>query len=279
MIVPRPACRRVAAALALAALASLPMPSAAATGRGADGRFEQRTSSHFVLLQDVDIDETGGLRGSRRFEQDVLATLERAYTQVDAYLGLRPRRRIRVSVYDAADFDRRFAGLFRFPAAGFYGDSVHIRGGTRVDAALVRVLHHELVHAAFQAERPALVLPAWLNEGIAEWVEARAVGKRSLSAAEAGHLARLAHGGGLYPLAHLSAPSFAGFGPRAAQAAYLQSYAFVDSLARRHGDRRMREFIGKLLRTGNLERAAKRSFGADLATLERRFANEVAGWR
>jgi hypothetical protein len=25
---------------------------------GADGRFEKRTSSHFVLYQDVDIDET-----------------------------------------------------------------------------------------------------------------------------------------------------------------------------------------------------------------------------
>ncbi len=48
---------------------------AAARGRGADGKFSQRTSSHFVLYQDVDIDESGGLRGSLRNEQEVLAEL------------------------------------------------------------------------------------------------------------------------------------------------------------------------------------------------------------
>ena len=52
--------------LAVVSLALGPL-SAVAFERGADGEFEKRTSSHFVLLQDVDIDETSGLRGSRRF--------------------------------------------------------------------------------------------------------------------------------------------------------------------------------------------------------------------
>ena len=45
---------------------------------GADGHFEKRTSSHFVLFQDVDIDRSSGFRGSRRFEQQILDVLEAA---------------------------------------------------------------------------------------------------------------------------------------------------------------------------------------------------------
>ena len=66
--------------------------SAVAADRGADGRFEKRTSSHFVLYQDVDIDESGGFRGSRRFEQELLSELERAYDRLGSLLGLRPSR-------------------------------------------------------------------------------------------------------------------------------------------------------------------------------------------
>ena len=110
---------RWASALLLAALL-LPAVSASGRGHGADGRFEKRESSHFVLFQDVDIDESGGLRGSRRFEQQVLAELESAYDRLDDLLGLRPRRKLDVFVYDAAIFDARFTGRFRFQAAGFF---------------------------------------------------------------------------------------------------------------------------------------------------------------
>ena len=270
--------RRAARALALAALA-LPLAAtspARAFDRGADGRFEKRESSHFVLFQDVDIDETSGIRGSRRFEDDVLETLESAYRTIDALLGIRLPRRIQVTVYDARDFDARFAGLFRFPAAGFYGDAIHIRGATVVDARLVRVLHHELVHAAFHYEAPSLVLPAWMNEGVAEWVEARAAGYATLTGPEQAFLASRAAAGSLYALAQLSAPSFGAFGPQQAALAYLESRAFVDFLATTYGDRKLREWVEGALRTGDLDRAARRSFRADLARLEERFRERYA---
>jgi len=53
--------------------------SAGAADRGADGRYDERRSSHFVLLQDVDIDRRSGWRGSRRFEIEVLDVLEAAF--------------------------------------------------------------------------------------------------------------------------------------------------------------------------------------------------------
>src|SRR5262245_122167 len=132
---------RVVAALWIAVCA-LALPGAAAA-RGADGDFDQRSSPHFDLHQDVAIDETGGFHGSRRFEEQVLAELERAYDELDRWLGLRPQRKIAVVVYDPARFDAAFAGQFRFPAAGFYEGVVRVRGDTRLTEHLARVLPHE----------------------------------------------------------------------------------------------------------------------------------------
>ena len=251
--------------------------SAGARDRGADGKFSKRTSSHFVLLQDVDIDETGGLRGSRRFEDEVLAALETAYRRVDEKLGMRPRRPITVSVWDPQVFDRNFSGLFRYPTAGFYGESIHIRGGTRVDPRLIRVLSHELVHASFHAEAPSLVLPAWFNEGVAEWFEVRATGHAGLTARQVAYLQKLKRGGALFSFDQLTAPSFASLGPNGASAAYLQSHSFVDFLATQYGDRRIREMIRDVLRSGDIERSFRRRFRSGVGELENRWQGALGG--
>jgi len=264
-----------------AALAILLLGGAApqAGAAGADGRFDQRESSHFVLLQDVAIDERHGFHGSRRFEQQTLAVLEKGYSALEDRLGLRPRRPITVVVYDPGVFDREFAGLFRFSAAGFYAGIIRVRGDVAVSDALVRVLHHELVHAAFDAAAPSLVLPAWMNEGVAEWFEARAVGKRRLDAGEWAVLERVARSGSWVGLAALSTPSFAHLGPQGAQVAYLESYGFVDFLVRSYGERALRRWCEELIRTGDLDRATTRVYRADLSELERRFAAEFSGGR
>ena len=248
-----------------------PTPSLAIGDSGADGRFERRESFHFTLFQDVDLDESAGIRGSRHFEQQVLRELESAYDRLDSMLKLRPDGKIDVYVWDPGIFDERFAGLFRFSAAGFYGSAIHIRGDERVTPALIRVLHHELVHAAFDAEAPRLVLPAWVNEGIAEWFEARALGKRKLSGRERAALERVAKQGGLFSLAELGTPSFGGFSPDAAALAYLQSYGFIDYLVRVHGEDELVQFWSAVVRSQSLVRGARRAYRADLADLEKGF--------
>jgi hypothetical protein len=248
---------------------------AAARDRGADGQFSKRSSSHFVLFQDVDIDRASGWRGSDRFERDVLAVLESAYDQLDSALGLRPPRAIRVLVYDPSIFDAQFAGLFRFAAAGFYGGDIRIRGDTRVTVQLARVLHHELVHAAFDAAAPSTFLPAWVNEGIAEWFEARTDGKRRLSVQQRAILANAAQRGALLPIAELSTASFAHLGPQAAGLAYLQSYALIEQLARTHGERDLRRFSTELVRTRDVNRSLARVFRTDPQKLERALASEL----
>lgn len=245
--------------------------AAMGAGGGADGQFERRDSFHFTLFQDVDLDEYGGFNGSRRFEQEVLGQLELAYGRLDRLLGLRPERKLVVHVWDPDLFDERFAGLFRFPVAGFYGGSIHVRGGHQVTTSLIRVLHHELVHAAFDAVSPRWVLPAWMNEGFAEWFEARALGKRALSFSEQSALEQTARGGRLFTLAELSAPSFAGFSPDAAGLAYLASYGFISHLADAYGEDKLNRFWSELLRSQSLERASRRVFRRDFEELERGF--------
>jgi hypothetical protein len=250
--------------------------AADAHARGADGEFEQRESSHFVLHQDVAIDQVGGFRGSRRFEQEVLDELERAYDALDHWLSLRPQRKIEVVVYDPARFDAAFAGQFRFPAAGFYHGVIRVRGDAQLTGKLSRVLHHELVHAALDTAAPTLWLPGWVNEGAAEWFEARTGGQRGLAMDQRAALAGLARRGELLGLATLASPTFAGFPQRAAQVAYLQSYALIEYLARQRGERSLADFLDALIRSRNLDRALRRVYRIDAATLEARFLAEVS---
>jgi hypothetical protein len=249
--------------------------SAYAADSGADGKFDKRTSAHFVLYQDVDIDRSSGFRGSRRFEQQVLSILEQAYTSLDHFLGLRPERPLTVVVYDPIIFDATYSGLFRFPAAGFYGDSIHIRGGTAVTDQLSRVLHHELVHAALDAVSPSLTVPAWFNEGVAEWFEARAAGKRRLSEHEQSILSQASSLGLLFAFSDLTSGGLGHLQPESAQLAYLQSYGFFEYLARTHGDQKLLELLDDYLRNLHLDRAFRRTFRADIARLEARFAEEL----
>jgi len=261
----------------LVALLLLIAAAARADGRGADGQWSERRSSHFVLAQDVDLDQRGGFHGSVHFERQVLASLERAYDRLGDLLGLRPGRAITVEVYDRKIFDAAYARLFRFPVAGFYGGVIRVRGDTRPTVALERVLHHELVHAAFDALAPSLVLPAWFNEGVAQWFEARALGKRTLASGELSSLRRAARAEALFGFSALASPSFAGFGPEAAGLAYLQSYAWVEHLVRRHGERRLRDFVRRVVRTHRIDRSFRKTYRYDLDELPARFVADLGG--
>jgi len=228
-----------------------------------------------VLLQDVDIDDTGGFHGSRRFEHGLLQVLEGAYESLETHLGLSPPRKIRVVVYDPVVFDETFSGLFRFSAAGFYADVIRIRGATVIHEGLVRVLHHELVHAALHVAKPSLAVPAWLNEGLAEWFEARTLGKRHLSPAERSQLERAARQGALFEYDQLATRSFGYLASQSAQLAYLQSYALIEYLVRRHGERKLSDLVDALIRTGDPNLSLQRVYRANLHTLQGRLFDEL----
>jgi hypothetical protein len=259
---------RFAAACACTLALSL---AARGAERGADGAFDTRRSRHFLLLQDVAIDHYTGATGSRRFERDVLAVLEQAWHDVRESLGVEPRGRTRVVVYDRGAYDRDFARLFRFRSAGFFDGAIHVRAGTQVDRALAVTLQHEYVHAAL-AE---LALPAWLGEGLAEYFE-RSLGERGPTAGELQVLRRIAAAGAWIPLEDLSGPGFAGLDAQGAAIAYLESLALVDLLARRGGEAGLGRMCRDLERM-DLERTLRRRFGLSLPELESALLAELGG--
>ena len=255
-------------------LCLLAPPAWADLDSGADGRFSERRSSHFQLFQDVDIDRRSGLRGSRRFEQDVLKVLEAAYAQLGDQIAVRPRTRFSVLIYDAAVFDAQFGGRFGFRAAGFFDGVVHVRGSTRVDARLVGTLHHEYAHAALDWKAAGL-FPAWLNEGLAEYFEARGLGRRHLTHDQYAKLVHAAEAGRWIPLRALSQPSFTHLGPETAALAYLESYAVIEHLVQRHGTRDLRSLVERVVKMRNVDRALDRTYKRTLEEIEAELRAEL----
>ena len=259
----------------LAACLLAGVPAASARERGGDGRFDERRSTHFRLQQDVNFGRRGGGNGARAFERDVLQVLENAYSRVSDQLGLRPPSDVVVRMYDPVSFDRQFSSLFGFRAAGFFNGTIHVRGATSVDAGLARTLHHEYVHGVIHSAGGGGIYPAWLNEGLAEYMEATALGKRYLTPGEHGALAHAAFQGGWVPIGQLSGPSLSHFDERSAGIAYLESYALVEHLARREGVDQLRRFNERLLRTRNLESALRRVYRLNSAQLEQALIDEL----
>jgi hypothetical protein len=266
---------RPLAPIALALCLAVAPLGAPARDRGADGSFSRRSSSHFVLLQDVDIERRSGPSGSLRFERNVLEVLEAAYARVGRTIGLRPRSRVRVVVYDPGVFDTAFARRFRFRPAGFFDGVIHVRGGARVDARLVRTLHHEYSHAALEASAPGFPFPGWLDEGLAEYFEALAVGKRHLTRGERAFLARTRAGGAWIPLAALDGRGFGGLDADRASVAYLASYATIEHLVRKGGQRSLERLCDLVVRTGDVGRALERVYRRSLAEIERDLLAEL----
>lgn len=240
--------------------------------RGADGHFGEQRSLHFVVLEDVAID---GHVKRRRFEREVTQVLEHAYRSVGDVLGLRPRGKVRVVLYDSKAFDRLYGNLFAFRAAGFYERAIHVRAGVRVDLDLARTLHHEYTHAALAAAAGGYRPPGWVNEGLAEWFEARSVGQRALGRAQRRRLWVASRQGGVPALAALSGPSFVGLSAGQAELAYLWSYAAIDHLAHSRRPDRLRRFVELLLRSRDPGAALRRVYRLDLDALDRELRLEL----
>jgi hypothetical protein len=137
------------------------------------------------------------------------------------------------------------------------------------------VLHHELVHAAIDFASPSYRLPVWVNEGIAEWFENRATGKRRLSSGEWAALADASRGGEWISTPALLQPSFSGVPPGSVGLAYLQSYASIDLLVRRRGERSLESFLHTLLRLRDSDRALRRVYRMDLAGIQQALRAEL----
>jgi hypothetical protein len=122
-------------------------------------------SDHFIISWDGDKDANVGAR--------VKSILEDAYEEVVADLGIRPVKKTRVILYTRQNFKTvtgahdwvggLFDGRIRIPVKNFLSAEEEIRGTIR----------HEYTHVA--VDYVTKKVPAWLNEGLAQYYERRAI--------------------------------------------------------------------------------------------------------
>jgi hypothetical protein len=187
--------------------------------------YLEKSAEHFRILYEGGAQQSIGDRVAR--------VLESEYRRIGRALGSYPRDTITVILYT----NREFHDITRSPSwsAGNYDGQIRIAVGGALSSPreLDRVATHELVHAivASAAERR---IPAWLNEGLATFLESgdaswtREVLRRASAIVP---LDSLAHG-------------FSGFDEQAALVAYAESATAAEILCARLGSN-----IGAFLQT------------------------------
>jgi tetratricopeptide (TPR) repeat protein len=125
------------------------------------GEYLERPSEHFRVLYEGGTQQGIGDR--------VIRTLEREHERIGRLLKTLPSPPVTVVLYT----DRDFQDITRTPAwaAGNYDGRIRMAVGGSIPAGeLERVATHELAHAFIAAAAPRR-LPAWLNEGLASYLE------------------------------------------------------------------------------------------------------------
>jgi tetratricopeptide (TPR) repeat protein len=178
----------------------------------AESDFAQRESSHFVLHYE-------GKQTSEALRGQILSALESDYDDLARDLGNPPRDNILVTLYT----EQAFFDVTNAPSwSGAVNDGklrIPISGLNSVTPELARVLKHELAHS-FVNQLSAGRCPTWLNEGIAQFVEPKSLGR------DGRQLAQLFKAEQNIPL-NLLEGSFMGLSSAQAYLAYAESLAVV----------------------------------------------------
>ena len=212
--------------------------------------YIEKPAEHFRILYEGSTQQQIGARVSQ--------VLESEYSRITTILNATPASPITVVL----DTEQAFHDITRSPdwAAGHYDGRIRVAvGGTYAPGDLDRIVTHELVHAAVASAAPRHV-PAWLNEGLATYLE---------SSHRAWIPEVLRKASQVHTLDALDR-SFAGFDEQSALVAYAQSATAVDIL---HG--RLGSNIGAFLKlVGN-------GASLDRALLEFQFQPDAfhAEWR
>jgi tetratricopeptide (TPR) repeat protein len=177
--------------------------------------YTEKPVAHFQILYEGSTQQSIGDR--------VAQVLERERERIGTALSSYPTETIGVILYT----DREFRELTRSPAwaTGHFDGRIRIMVGGEMSAeALDRLVAHELVHAVVADAAPRGV-PAWLNEGLATYLESN--DRSWLPEA-------LRKAGSIVPLSALER-GFGGLDEQSAIAAYAESTIAAEILHARLG--------------------------------------------
>ena len=201
------------------------------TSTAAEKDLWRKKTLHFELSFDGTRDEL--MWGTGPLESE----LESSYGEFGELFGFFPvesgRPRIRVVLLRREEF-AQVTGIGDWAAGAFDGTvRVPVEDLRAEQEGLKRVLRHELVHA-FVQEVGGNQVPGWLNEGLAQWLEAPFDGERPRDVQRA--LRRL-KGADLFDLERLNGSLASWDSVEEIEVAYAESLAFVAYLRKMYGER------------------------------------------
>jgi tetratricopeptide (TPR) repeat protein len=220
-------------------------------------RSNKKESRHFTLHYQGD-------RTSSSLQSELLASLEAQYQDIARQLGYEPSANIIVILYT----QKEFVDITEAPSwAGALNDGklrIPIGGLNSINPEVERVLKHELTHS-FVSSLGSGRCPTWLNEGLAQIMEARSL---SGVAPELGQLLRDRKA---IPFPVLEG-SFTRFSNLQAEVAYAESLAAVEFLRDRYGLGEITRMVESIGSGEPSEQALRNSTGLDYSSLEKRLA-------
>lgn len=210
-----------------------------------------------------------------------LAGLERAYAALTQDLGIAPRTKIRVEVYESAQALARVSPLTvaEIKASGTIALCKYDRLMITTPRALLRgyswqdTLAHEFVHYLVTKKGRANV-PIWLQEGLAKFLETRWRGPPGLAVDQysQGLLTKAAKSGTLIPFAAMH-PSIAKLPTQEAAAlAFAEVEAAMKLLFQRGGQAALTELVAAMAHGFTDEAAVAQAYGKSFPQFE-------ADWR
>ena len=203
----------------------------------AEKSFSQHQTGHFVLHYE-------GEQTSEAFRTQLVDALESDYQDLSREFQAEPHTAIQVILYT----HQAFFDVTRAPSwTSALNDGklrIPIDGLSSVNSDLARVLRHELAHS-FVNQLSAARCPHWLNEGVAQVLEPRPLGRRLPQ------LAALFKDQHEVPI-NLLEGSFTSLNTLGAEMAYDESLAAVDYIRDNYG---MASIVRILQMLGNGESA------------------------
>ncbi len=218
----------------------------------AESDFKQANSLHFVIRY-------AGSETNRALGQEILASLERSFSELESGLSYSPRESIAVTLYP----DEVFRDVTRAPNwAGAINDGkirIPIKGLSRVDSSLHQILKHELTHSFIRVKTGG-ACPVWLNEGLAQYLSGDDIHdsiylfKRAIAEKR------------FVPLEKLEAP-FLSLPYSLVTWAYLESLLATDFLVKNYGMNDILRLLDQTAKSTNFEAAMKTVLKLDYSEL------------
>jgi tetratricopeptide (TPR) repeat protein len=219
--------------------------------------FREGQTNHFVLKY------SGAAQPE--LASEILRVLEIHFDQISAMLNYTPPEPIGVILYTGQQFE----DITRAPAwVGAINDGrirVPVQGLSAVNEQLSRVLRHELTHSFLQQKTRGRC-PAWLQEGIAQWME----GRRS-NVAAAGLIATYDQHASI-PLSSLEI-SWMQLSGTGASFAYAWSLAAVEAILASGNMGQLVQLVDAVTSTGSTEAAVRQVLHESYPELEKQTAD------